>query len=759
MPVDKPETIIGFVMSGGVGSRLWPLSREDFPKQFHALSGQSSMLVKTVRRMKARTAAKVPLYMLASARHTGRISQELAGLPMDGGRPIFEPVGRNTAAAVAVATEITLREHGDELVLVVPSDHEISTDSHFWETVEAGAQAARNGRIVVFGINPDRPETGFGYIETGAESGGIRDIIRFVEKPDEATAISYLEQGNFVWNAGIFLFRASTMRDAFLQYAPDIWNGSVTALDSATSDVSGTYLPHDLYAQVPSTSVDYAIMEHADNIALVPAKFRWNDLGSWQSLLDVSDADGRHDGNGNVLVGDVVAIDCEHSYLRSEGRLLSAVGLRGMAVVATVDATFVAPVSESQNVRKIVEQLERTGRLETKYTPAPDVMPVAGAYASRVRHWLFEETLPLWSTVGVDTRHGGFFEALSQNGVPLERVKRTRTMGRQIYAFAVAKEMGWAGPASDLIDHGIRFLTANGRTKRGGWVRSFNPDGSVADATEDTYDQSFMLLALAHAHKAGHAEAQGLAQETFAFIDQYLVDPGCAGYLEVVDGVGEKPGLRRANPHMHLLEAFLTWYEITGNRNYLERAARIVDLFRHRFFDAENWTLGEFFNENWERAPGVDGEWTEPGHHFEWGWLLSDFAAKSGQKDVVRHARKLYSSAIANGLNRATGLAYHAVSRSGVPLVRTSRSWPQCEVIKAAIALDGNGGPDLKPEIEARVGRLFRWHIEPAPKGLWIDLIDENGRARSEDVPASIFYHLVSALTRYLEFSERVLVE
>lgn len=264
------------------------------------------MLLRTVKRMGARGGEMpVPVYLLASERHADRISQDLSGVDLAGGRAILEPMGRNTAAAVVLATEITLREHGDDLVLVVPSDHEITTDRDFWNTVEAGTDAAMAGRIVVFGIQPDRPETGYGYIEVGPQNENTRDVIRFVEKPNEETAIQYLESKNFLWNSGIFLFRASTMRDAFRAHAPQIWDGAVTALDEATSNVSGTYLPHDLYAEVPSISVDYAIMEHAQDIALVPARFRWNDLGSWQSLLEVSSSDG----SGNVIVGDVVAID------------------------------------------------------------------------------------------------------------------------------------------------------------------------------------------------------------------------------------------------------------------------------------------------------------------------------------------------------------------------------------------------------------------------------------------------------------------
>jgi len=494
---------------------------------------------------------------------------------------------------------------------------------------------------------------------------------------------------------------------------------------------------------VPSISIDYAIMERARGIAMAKASFRWNDLGSWQSLLDISQSDE----DGNVIVGDVVAIDCENSYLRSDGRLLSAIGMKNVAIVSTTDATFVAPVSHSQNVKKIVEQLEKSGRLETKFTPAPDRVIAGGAWRKRVGHWLFEETLPLWSDAGVDRVHGGFHEALSFDGSPLKKPKRMRTMARQVYAFAVAKARGWDGPADELIAHGLAFMAGKGRTTRGGWVRTLNVDGSVADPVEDAYDHSCVLLALAEAHRVGHPDAQKLARETFRFLDSHLEDVRLTGYLETPDG----QDLRRSNPHMHLLEAFLAWHTVTGDREYLRRASRIIGLFRSHFFDAESWTLGEYFDDEWKPAPNGRGEWTEPGHHFEWASLLVDFAEKSGQKDLVVFARKLYASAIANGLNRATGLAYAAVSRQALPLDLASRSWPQAEAIKAALALDRPDGPDLKPEIEARVGRLFRWHIDPAPRGLWIDQIDERGRATATEVPASIFYHLVSALTQYLD--------
>jgi mannose-1-phosphate guanylyltransferase/mannose-6-phosphate isomerase len=737
------ERIVSFVMSGGVGSRLWPLSREDNPKQFHDLSGDGSMLAKTLRRLTARPEGETPIFLIAAERHADRVHADLAGLDLAGGGPLFEPTGRNTAAAVALATLRTLSEFGDSVVLVVPSDHEISTPRQFWQSVEAGTEAARTGRLVVFGIKPTQPETGYGYIEVAAESGGTFDVSRFVEKPDLATAQSYLKAGTFYWNTGIFLFRAGAMRDAFMAFQPDIWQATEAAYKAATSDLSGLYMPLELYAAIPSNSIDYAIMERAKDIAMVPAGFRWNDLGSWQSLLDVGPADSK----GNVIIGDVVAIDCENSYIRSDGRLLSAIGMKDVAIVSTSDATFVAPVSHSQHVKKIVEQLEKSGRLETRFTPAQDRVIESGAWRRRVHHWLFQETLPLWSTSGVDERHGGFHEALGLDASPLMKPKRMRTMARQVYAFAVAKERGWDGPADQLISHGIDFMAGKGRTDKGGWVRTLNVDGSVADATEDAYDHSCVLLALAHAHMSGNADALRLGEETFAFLDAHLEDSRMTGFLETSDGDGE----RRSNPHMHLLEAFLAWYQATGERTHLRRAARIIDLFRSHFFDPESWTLGEYFDAEWKPSAGEKGSWTEPGHHFEWASLLVDFAGRSGQAELSGFARKLYASAIANGLNRATGLAYGAVSRQGLPLDLISRSWPQAEAVKAAIALDRSGGPDLKPEIEARVGRLFRWHIDPAPLGLWIDRIDERGRSLATDVPASIFYHLVCALTQYLD--------
>ena len=574
-------------MSGGVGSRLWPLSREDNPKQFHALNGDGTMLVKTVKRLASRNTGPASVNLIAAERHADRIGFDLEGLDLQGGQGIFEPSGRNTAAAVAIATLKGLAE-GDALCLVVPSDHEISTTEQFWQTIELGVPAAAKGRVVVFGITPDQPETGFGYIECAPSTKGqtVLDVARFVEKPDLPKAQAYLAAGNYLWNAGMFLFRPSAMKDAFLKFAPDIWSEAEKAWNARETGERGLFLPEAIYNFIRSEAVDTAIMEKLSDIAVVPARFRWSDLGSWQSLLDVSPTDNA----GNVIIGDVLAIDCKNSYLRSHGRLLSVIGLEGMAVVATQDATFVAPVSQSQNVKKIVERLEKSGRLETRVTPVHDRMPEAGAHAKRIRHWLFDETLPLWSSKGVDRDHGGFHEALNFNGEAVKRPKRMRTMGRQIYAFGVAHEMGWDGPALNLIDHGLSFVSKHGWSEKKGWARVLNVDGSVNDPVADAYDQACILLALAYAKKAGHPDADKLGSATFDFLDRSLAMRD-GSFKETSKGGFP----RRSNPHMHLLEAFLAWHKVTGDKAHLDRAAKIVGLFTEHFFDSEFWDLGRVF--------------------------------------------------------------------------------------------------------------------------------------------------------------------
>lgn len=356
------DRIVGFVLCGGAGTRLWPLSRQDRPKQFHDLSGAGPMLARTLQRLKAREQGQTALCVIGAGRHARQMRDVIAPLDLGDAGMILEPVARDTATAVAVAALHTLATFGDSLVLIAPSDHEISSDGQFWESIEAAVPAAEAGRLVVFGVSPTRPETGYGYIEAGPGPAMVKNVLRFVEKPDEKTAAAFLESGRFFWNAGIFLARASTLQRAFASIRPDLLNGARAALATAKGEAAELHLPAQVYLTLPAQSFDRAILERADNISMAPARFSWNDIGSWRSLREI----GPTDADGNVVIGDVVAVDCRNSYLRGDGRLLSVVGLDGVAVVATQDAVFVAPLSRSQEVRTIVAQLDEVGRPETR---------------------------------------------------------------------------------------------------------------------------------------------------------------------------------------------------------------------------------------------------------------------------------------------------------------------------------------------------------------------------------------------------------
>ncbi|MEL6363244.1 MAG: mannose-1-phosphate guanylyltransferase/mannose-6-phosphate isomerase [Pseudomonadota bacterium] len=344
------------VMSGGSGTRLWPLSRAEKPKQFHALVGEETMLDATL----ARLAPFAPPLLIAAAAHEAHL---VAALPEAGPASIvLEPFGRNTAAAAAVAAALVAERDADGLVLLAPADHHISDPASFQQTVLSAAAAADDGRIVTFGVRPTHPATGYGYIRRGValDVGGADEVAAFVEKPNRDKAKAYLQDGAYLWNAGIFLFRARTMLDELKRWRPDIHGGALRALHAARRDGPFVRLPEAEFADCPSESVDYAVMEKTDCAAVAPAAFPWTDLGAWDAVLDIADCDG----NGVSAIGDVVAIGGRNALLRSDGPLVAAIGVEDMVVVATEDAIFVAPTSRVQEVKEVVSILKEKGRTE-----------------------------------------------------------------------------------------------------------------------------------------------------------------------------------------------------------------------------------------------------------------------------------------------------------------------------------------------------------------------------------------------------------
>lgn len=354
------QDISPVLLCGGSGTRLWPLSRSDMPKQLQALVDQETMLQATALRVRGDSEAisfQRPLIVTGEA-HRFLVAEQLLHAGIQPAGVILESQPRNTAPAVALAALWYVRNgNPDALLLVMPSDHLIGNEGAFREAVAVAAPVAAAGRLVTFGIHPDEPATGYGYIEAEDAGGRVRPVRRFVEKPDAETAGRYVQEG-LLWNAGIFLFRVSSYLAALEEYAPDVLAGARAAMDGVS--LEGLYIrPSDTaFAATPSISIDYAVMERAQNVSVVPVDMGWSDVGSWDALWRVISPDSE----GNVLRGAGAMLDCTDSFVRNDGGpFVAALGLRDMVVVATGDAVLIAPRERSEDIRHMVESIEAQG--------------------------------------------------------------------------------------------------------------------------------------------------------------------------------------------------------------------------------------------------------------------------------------------------------------------------------------------------------------------------------------------------------------
>jgi len=343
------------LLSGGSGTRLWPLSREAYPKQFLALAGQDTMLQATWLRVAGIVADAAPI-VVANEEHRFLVAEQLRLVGAPTPAIMLEPVGRNTAPAIAAAALQAMADGEDPLLLVLPSDHVVRDGDGFRAAVREAIIAAEQGALVTFGILPISPETGFGYIqaEAGAASGaGVRRVVRFVEKPDATTARAYLDAGDYYWNSGMFLFRASRYLQELERFRPDIVAATRKACEAAKRDGDFIRLDEDAFAACPADSIDYAVMERTDAAMVLPVDIGWSDLGSWAALWDVA----KHDADGNATQGDVIAIDSRNSYVHAR-RLVALVGVDDLVVVETDDAVLVARKDRVQQVKDVVARLK-----------------------------------------------------------------------------------------------------------------------------------------------------------------------------------------------------------------------------------------------------------------------------------------------------------------------------------------------------------------------------------------------------------------
>ena len=353
------NTIQPIILSGGSGTRLWPCSRKAYPKQFLDLIGNCTLYQQTCLRLS--NALYTAPIVLGNQDHRFLLAEQMLELGSKCKAIVLEPVGRNTAPAALIAALLVARDDPNHLLLLLPSDHVMNDDEAFTRSIRCGIEAAENGQIVTFGVRPDEPKTGYGYIETVEGSGSPADVVRFIEKPTAEKAQAYLDKGSYFWNAGIFLFSAKTMIEAFETHAPDLVKPCKEALDKATVDFDFLRLDADAYSQCTDISLDYAIMEKVDGIKCVPLETEWSDLGSWSAVWQAMDKDEQ----GNVTHGDIILQDTKNCYAHSaDGACLSLLGLEDVIAVATKDAILIASKERAQDVKIIVEELRSKERVE-----------------------------------------------------------------------------------------------------------------------------------------------------------------------------------------------------------------------------------------------------------------------------------------------------------------------------------------------------------------------------------------------------------
>ncbi|MCP5349205.1 MAG: mannose-1-phosphate guanylyltransferase/mannose-6-phosphate isomerase [Pseudomonadales bacterium] len=357
--------LVPVILAGGVGTRLWPQSRALLPKQFIEFPGQDGSLFQgTLSRLRGLEPLGAPI-VICNADHRFLVAEQLRQLDIVGSSLLLEPVGRNTAPAVAMAALSATAGGEDPILLVLPADHLISNQAALHEAIRLGEQVARQDRLVTFGIVPDSPETGYGYIRKGAalEDSEVFQVARFVEKPDLETARAYLESGDYLWNSGMFLFRASVFLAELQAHQPQMLNCCREAFAALATDQDYQRIPEPQFAACPADSIDYAVMEKTAAAAMVPLDADWNDLGAWTAIWEVAEKDG----NGNAISGDVLLEQVSNSYIQAGSRVVAAVGIQDTVIIETSDAVLVAGKDQVQGIKKIVAMLEAAERHESQH--------------------------------------------------------------------------------------------------------------------------------------------------------------------------------------------------------------------------------------------------------------------------------------------------------------------------------------------------------------------------------------------------------
>ncbi|OYX35548.1 MAG: hypothetical protein B7Y99_03290 [Caulobacterales bacterium 32-69-10] len=744
------------ILCGGAGVRLWPASRADRPKPFLPLLGPRSLFQQTVLRMGGLSGGQSPLIVAGEA-HAATVQAQLAELGVSA-TVMIEPEGRDSAPALAAAAAWIAALDSDAVVAMVASDHHIPDAPAFRRAVETAAEAAAMGAIVTFGVTPTEPSSAYGYIAPGAALEGsrqIRKVDRFVEKPGAAMARSYVDAG-YLWNSGNFVFGAGVLLGELENYAPELLRIVRDAVrDARVTDaqVSGVTASSPMvrlapvFGRAPKISIDYAVMEKTDRAAVLPISLAWSDVGAWEAVWAAS----ARDADGNVNDGGALLLDSRDSLIRAPaGRTVVGIGLDRVAVVIEGDDVLVCSLDASQSVKIAYDQLKA---MTPPPAPPPPPQAALAALRARFERWLFTSALPVWWCLGSDPLVGGFREALEPNGDPVNRLLRARVQGRQTFCYAIAGQLGWAGPWRRAMTQGLFFLRDRYRRPDGLFRTLLHPDGTPADETSTVYDQAFVLLALAEGAKALPDEAAVLRAEAVALLTALKANHGhAAGGFAEVGG----PTPFQSDPHMHLMESALAWAEADGGEEWESLADDLAELCLTRLIDPAHGVVKENFTADWAPAPGRDGQLVEPGHQFEWAWLLERWGRRRSRPDAMAAARRLFVIG-ERGVDLKSGVTINDLLEDFSVADPDARLWPQTERLKAGLMLaDGEKDPivrDAYLTAAAQAGEALMTYFEGVVPGLWRDKRRADGSFVEEPAPASSFYHIVCA---YAELAAHV---
>jgi len=349
------------ILSGGSGTRLWPLSRKQYPKQYLPLVGDNTMLQETILRLNGLNNLTDPI-IICNADHRFLVADQCQQISIKNPTILLEPVGRNTAPAITAAALQSLKDSDDSTLLVLSADHVIQDVDAFYKAIHIASQQAQSGKLATFGIVSTDANTGYGYIKLSKENNnGAHKVEEFVEKPDLKTAEFYIEQGSYLWNSGMFMFQARTFIDELTTHAPNIVISVNNAVNNATQDLDFIRLEKQAFESSPSDSIDYALMEKSNNVVVVPLDAQWNDIGAWPALYDI----GTKDSQGNVIKGDVITQDTTNTYIYANHHMVATIGVDNLIIIDTPDATFISTQDKAQEVKGIVESLQASDRCES----------------------------------------------------------------------------------------------------------------------------------------------------------------------------------------------------------------------------------------------------------------------------------------------------------------------------------------------------------------------------------------------------------